>query len=50
MPKYIEKTKKKVVTFCRNYLIINASGKRDSDPRPSAWEADALPTELLPHL
>ena len=24
------------------------SGKRDSDPRPSAWEADALPTELLP--
>ena len=25
------------------------SGKRDSDPRPSAWEADALPTELLPH-
>ena len=26
------------------------SGKRDSNPRPSAWEADALPTELLPHL
>jgi hypothetical protein len=25
------------------------SGKRDSNPRPSAWEADALPTELLPH-
>ncbi len=24
------------------------SGKRDSNPRPSAWEADALPTELLP--
>ena len=24
------------------------SGKRDSDPRPSAWKADALPTELLP--
>ena len=24
------------------------SGKRDSDPRPSAWEADALPTELFP--
>ena len=23
------------------------SGKRDSNPRPSAWEADALPTELL---
>ena len=26
------------------------SGKRGSNPRPSAWEADALPTELLPHL
>ena len=25
------------------------SGKRDSNPRPSAWEADALPTELFPH-
>lgn len=24
------------------------SGKRGSNPRPSAWEADALPTELLP--
>jgi hypothetical protein len=26
-----------------------ASGRRDSNPRPSTWEADALPTELLPH-
>ena len=26
------------------------SGKRGSNPRPSAWEADALPTELLPHV
>ena len=26
------------------------SGKRDSDPRPSAWEADALPTELFPQM
>ena len=24
------------------------SGKRGSNPRPSAWEADALPTELFP--
>jgi hypothetical protein len=24
------------------------SGKRDSNPRPSAWKADALATELLP--
>src|SRR5438034_8988574 len=28
----------------------NWSGKRDSNPRPSAWKADALPTELLPPL
>ncbi len=26
------------------------SGKRDSNSRPSAWKADALPTELFPHL
>ena len=26
------------------------SGKRGSNPRPSAWEADALPTELLPQV
>ena len=24
------------------------SGRRDSNPRHSAWKADALPTELLP--
>lgn len=24
------------------------SGKRDSNPRPSVWETDALPAELLP--
>lgn len=23
------------------------SERRDSNPRPSAWEADTLPTELL---
>ena len=28
--------------------LIYRSGKRGSNPRPSAWEADALPTELLP--
>jgi hypothetical protein len=27
---------------------MEVSGKRDSNPRPSAWEADALPTELFP--
>jgi hypothetical protein len=26
------------------------SGKRDSNPRPSAWKADALPTELFPRV
>lgn len=26
-----------------------ASGRRDSNPRHSAWKADALPVELLPH-
>ena len=26
----------------------NLSGRRGSNPRPSAWKADALPTELLP--
>ena len=29
-------------------LFLSLSGKRDSNPRPSAWEANALPTELLP--
>ncbi len=28
--------------------LILLSGKRDSNPRPSAWEANALPTELFP--
>ncbi len=29
-------------------LCLFKSGKRDSNPRPSAWEANALPTELFP--
>ena len=28
----------------------SASGRRASNPRPSAWEADALPTELRPRV
>ena len=28
--------------------LCSLSGKWGSNPRPSAWEADALPTELLP--
>ena len=31
-------------------VMLKWSGKRDSNPRPSAWEADALPTELLPQI
>ena len=27
-----------------------SSGRRGSNPRPTAWEAVALPTELLPHI
>ncbi len=30
--------------------MLKESGKRGSNPRPSAWEADALPTELLPQI
>ena len=32
----------------RNPLRFRWSGTRVSNPRPSAWEADALPTELVP--
>ena len=31
-------------------LILVWSGKRDSNPRRSAWKADALPTELFPRI
>ena len=30
-------------------VIYYLSGRRGSNPRHSAWKADALPTELLPH-
>ncbi len=26
------------------------SGRRGSNPRPAAWKAAALPTELRPHM
>src|ERR1044072_9565861 len=29
---------------------FSASGRRGSNPRPTAWKAVALPTELLPHM
>ena len=30
------------------HRLVRSSERRDSNPRPSAWKADALPTELLP--
>jgi ubiquinone/menaquinone biosynthesis C-methylase UbiE len=36
--------------IARDYIReqLAGSGRRGSNPRPSAWEADALPTELRP--
>ena len=34
----------------RNDTSIQWSGRRDSNPRPSAWKANALSTELLPQI
>ena len=33
-----------------SYTGVVWSGRRGSNPRPSAWKADALPTELLPRI
>ncbi len=33
----------------KGYPFKDWSARRGSNPRPSAWEADALPTELLAH-
>src|ERR1700734_316527 len=33
---------------CRRNIGPEWSGRRDSNPRPRAWKARALPTELLP--
>ena len=33
---------------CCNVCFKKKSGRRDSNPRPSAWKANALSTELLP--
>src|SRR5438034_11290915 len=32
----------------RSSDLASESGRRGSNPRPSAWKADALPTELRP--
>lgn len=37
---------KKIET--QNIASLQMSGRRGSNPRPAAWEAAALPTELLP--
>ena len=29
--------------------VLSPSGRRDSNPRPSPWQGDALPTEPRPH-
>ncbi len=31
-------------------ILSPESGRRGSNPRPSAWKANALSTELLPHV
>ena len=31
------------------HRLTKWSGKRDSNPRPLAWKANALSTELFPH-
>ena len=44
-------TIKKQEILIANYLtirILSKSGRRGSNPRPSAWKANALSTELLP--
>ncbi len=37
-------------TPVRTSRLRSWSGKRDSNPRRSAWKADALPTELFPRI
>lgn len=34
--------------YTSKFLFVNWSGKRDSNPRPPAWKASALSTELFP--
>ena len=40
--------KKEILRFFCNREGKKMSGIRGSNPRPSAWKADALPTELIP--
>ena len=47
---YTSHLKEKASEFSKSPRLSDGSGKRDSNPRPSAWEADALPTELFPQI
>src|SRR2546426_6128911 len=38
------------VTVPTDRAGFNLSGRRDSNPRPSPWQGDALPTEPLPRV
>ena len=37
-----------LIANCLTIKILSKSGRRGSNPRPSAWKANALSTELLP--
>ena len=57
-PIYVAPTEpnQQTIIFCYKHkapselilLFLNKSGRRDSNPLPTAWEAVALPGELLP--
>src|SRR5262245_62058950 len=40
--------RKPAICYVPSQSCTNWSGKRDSNPRPRAWKARALPTELFP--
>ena len=48
---FLNKSKKKSPKGLYLYFksSVKWSGRRDSNSRQSAWKADTLPTELLPH-
>src|SRR5690606_38319982 len=39
----------RILRFSNLRIDFSKSGRRGSNSRHSAWKADALPTELLPH-
>ena len=47
-PCHIRVIKSKNLRVSKSPRLSDGSGRRGSNPRPSAWKADALPTELLP--